>query len=208
MAIKVNNTTVINDSRALQNIASVDSATATAIGNAGVGGGLLKELYNTAFTNINILNITSSNIGATTYEEYEIHGHIKLTSANYWTLASRVGTGTTLHSNSTYSGRGNTSSSGWSTSNISYWQHNNPSNQNYSGTVSAFPFRINILKASSYTVMMRSWFAHTNGSSQGIPSHGGGIFTSAGSGNVNQFQFFSSSGNNITGEMWVYGVDR
>ena len=38
MAIKVNGTTVINDSRALQNIASVDSATATAIGNAGVGG--------------------------------------------------------------------------------------------------------------------------------------------------------------------------
>jgi hypothetical protein len=39
MAIKVNGTTVINDSRALQNIASVDSTTATAIGNAGVGGG-------------------------------------------------------------------------------------------------------------------------------------------------------------------------
>ena len=40
MAIKVNGTTVINDSRALQNIASVDSTTATAIGNAGVGGSL------------------------------------------------------------------------------------------------------------------------------------------------------------------------
>ena len=39
MAIKVNGTTVINDSRALQNIASVDSATVTALGNAGVGGG-------------------------------------------------------------------------------------------------------------------------------------------------------------------------
>ena len=38
MAIKVNGTTVINDSRALTNIASVDAATATAIGAAGVGG--------------------------------------------------------------------------------------------------------------------------------------------------------------------------
>ena len=39
MAIKVNGTTVINDSRALTNIASVDAATVTALGNAGVGGG-------------------------------------------------------------------------------------------------------------------------------------------------------------------------
>jgi len=40
MAIKVNGTTVINDSRALSNIASVDATTATAIGAAGVGGAL------------------------------------------------------------------------------------------------------------------------------------------------------------------------
>lgn len=39
MAIKVNGTTVINDSRALSNIASVDATTAAAIGAAGVGGG-------------------------------------------------------------------------------------------------------------------------------------------------------------------------
>ena len=38
MAIKVNGTTVINDSRALSNISSVDATTATAFGNAGVGG--------------------------------------------------------------------------------------------------------------------------------------------------------------------------
>ncbi len=38
MAIKVNGTTVIDDSRALSNIASVDATTATAFGNAGVGG--------------------------------------------------------------------------------------------------------------------------------------------------------------------------
>lgn len=39
MAIKVNGTTVINDSRTLSNIASVDSTTVAALGAAGVGGG-------------------------------------------------------------------------------------------------------------------------------------------------------------------------
>ncbi len=39
MAIKVNGTTVINDSRALTNIASVDATTVAALGAAGVGGG-------------------------------------------------------------------------------------------------------------------------------------------------------------------------
>ena len=38
MAIKVSGTSVIDDSRALKNIASVDAATATAITAAGVGG--------------------------------------------------------------------------------------------------------------------------------------------------------------------------
>lgn len=38
MAIKVNGTNVITDARALNNITSVDSTTATAITNAGVGG--------------------------------------------------------------------------------------------------------------------------------------------------------------------------
>jgi len=39
MAIKVNGTTVINDSRALQNVASVDATTAASITAAGVGAG-------------------------------------------------------------------------------------------------------------------------------------------------------------------------
>ena len=38
MAIKVNGTTVINDSRQLQNVASVDATTVAAMGAAGVGG--------------------------------------------------------------------------------------------------------------------------------------------------------------------------
>ena len=48
MAIKVNGTTVINDSRALSNIASVDATTVAALGAAGVGGGknnVLNELF-------------------------------------------------------------------------------------------------------------------------------------------------------------------
>ena len=39
MAIKIGGTTVINDSRALTNIASVDATTVAALGAAGVGGG-------------------------------------------------------------------------------------------------------------------------------------------------------------------------
>lgn len=71
MAIKVNNTTVINDSRALQNIASVDSATATAIENAGVGGG--------AFVLVDEVNASSSDTVElsgmdSTYRNYMIIG--------------------------------------------------------------------------------------------------------------------------------------
>jgi hypothetical protein len=53
MAIKVNGTTVINDSRALSNIASVDSTTVAALGAAGVGGGknnVITELIVTSKT--------------------------------------------------------------------------------------------------------------------------------------------------------------
>ena len=39
MAIQISGTTVVNDSRQLQNIASVDSTTAASITAAGVGGG-------------------------------------------------------------------------------------------------------------------------------------------------------------------------
>ena len=43
MAIKVSGTEVISDSRALNNIASIDATTATAISDAGVGGGATYE---------------------------------------------------------------------------------------------------------------------------------------------------------------------
>jgi hypothetical protein len=43
MAIKVNGTTVINDSRQLQNVASIDATTVAALGAAGVGGANISE---------------------------------------------------------------------------------------------------------------------------------------------------------------------
>ena len=45
MAIQVNGTTVINDSRALNNIASIDSGTATVLTNSGVSAVSLPSAY-------------------------------------------------------------------------------------------------------------------------------------------------------------------
>jgi len=59
MAIKVNGTTVINDSRALTNIASVDATTVAAIGAAGVGGGGWSLISETAITsNVSAIDVT------------------------------------------------------------------------------------------------------------------------------------------------------
>lgn len=57
MAIKVNGTTVINDSRQLQNVASVDATTVAALGAAGVGGGANEwtNLPNTYSFNYNMV---------------------------------------------------------------------------------------------------------------------------------------------------------
>ena len=57
MAIKVNGTTVINDSRQLQNVASVDATTVAALGAAGVGGGANEwtTLSNTYSFNYNMV---------------------------------------------------------------------------------------------------------------------------------------------------------
>lgn len=50
MAIQVGGTQVISNSQGLTNITSIDSTTATAIGNAGVGGGGMEMLQDTAIT--------------------------------------------------------------------------------------------------------------------------------------------------------------
>jgi hypothetical protein len=70
MAIKVNGTTVIDDSRALQNVASVDATTVAALSAAGVGGGSdWTTLSNTAtytFTPTHPTGFTSSWIDLST----------------------------------------------------------------------------------------------------------------------------------------------
>lgn len=207
MAIKVNNTTIVDDSRNLYNINSVDSITATAIGNAGVGGGLLTELYNTTFTNSSIVDVTPTNIGSTTYEEYEVHGYVRLASANYWVLCSRIYLGTTQYFGNTYNANGVTRGSGWSANNYSYWNHNHLSNQNYSDASAYFPFRIIYTKRNTSVAFMYSEFVHYEGSQQGQQSIAGGDVDSVGSGNITGFRFFPSTGS-ITGGLWVYGVDR
>ena len=72
MAIKVNGTTVINDSRSLTNIASVDAATVTTLSNAGVGGGGATEFITKATVSSATLNInfTSSSFDSSKYDNY------------------------------------------------------------------------------------------------------------------------------------------
>ncbi len=85
MAIKVNGTTVINDSRQLQNVASVDATTATAIGAAGVGGSL---------EHLSTTNITSD----VAYIEYTFpsgYSGFRFT-LNSWTTATSNGDTRTL----------------------------------------------------------------------------------------------------------------
>ena len=47
MAIKISGTTVVDDNRGLTNVATVDATTATAIGNAGIGGGGIHDFVAT-----------------------------------------------------------------------------------------------------------------------------------------------------------------
>lgn len=63
MAIKVNGTTVINDSRALTNVASVDATTAASITAAGVGGAVDLSA-GVGSSGINITNGTLPPVGA------------------------------------------------------------------------------------------------------------------------------------------------
>jgi hypothetical protein len=73
MAIKVNGTTVINDSRALTNIASVDATTATAIGAAGVGGLTTVVAQDAAFGTGNLVKIPLGDYKTQTFYFNNIH---------------------------------------------------------------------------------------------------------------------------------------
>tara|TARA_R110000796_G_scaffold6268_3_gene22467 strand:- start:663 stop:1223 length:561 start_codon:yes stop_codon:yes gene_type:complete len=67
MAIQVSGTSVINNSRQLQNIASVDAGTVTALNNAGVGGGGVTALGSLNLP-VNGTSITLSNLDLTDYK--------------------------------------------------------------------------------------------------------------------------------------------
>ena len=63
MALQINGTTVVNNSRQLQNIASVDTTTKNAIEAAGIGGfSLIDALYTNAPSGGNSLWTSSGNI--------------------------------------------------------------------------------------------------------------------------------------------------
>ena len=66
MAIQVSGTQVISNSRGLTNIASIDSTTATAIGNAGVGGGPT-EILSSGGGNMTSLSFTNLDFYAYSY---------------------------------------------------------------------------------------------------------------------------------------------
>lgn len=68
MAIKVSGTEVISDSRALNNIASIDATTATAITAGGVGGGDFVLLNSGTLDGVTALDLTTP----TTYKNYKL----------------------------------------------------------------------------------------------------------------------------------------
>ena len=93
MAIKVNGTTVINDSRALSNIASLDATTVAAIGAAGIGGG---DEWQTIATYTNTttydqgtsfqlgpIGVTMPNYTSLTGFAFVIQREIRMTSGQY-----------------------------------------------------------------------------------------------------------------------------
>ena len=171
MAIKVNGTTVINDSRALSNIASVDATTAASIATAGVGG---------AMSLINTYTIPSGGNNSYTYtfptgydtfivEATKLLGlnntitypALKLSNAtgyvlgnfNYWRADFDNATITQLHSffgdNNFYCyGSGNgTGSSFYATirypRNATVWTHGLTFGSNYDGKVTAVKASMN-----------------------------------------------------------------
>ena len=103
MAIKVNGTTVINDSRALTNIASLDATTVAAIGAAGVGGATsLITDWTTVSTNASYLEISlTGDYDAITIELRQI-----TVAGSYTDLEIRIrfkdSSGNTINGNNMY----------------------------------------------------------------------------------------------------------
>lgn len=104
MAIKISGTTVINDSRQLQNVASVDTTTVDTLKAAGLGGGGGSGLFNTAISSATGYAITTSmatayTAPATAGIEYVVHS-IQITNIDGVNSADVTGqfSGTTYSS--------------------------------------------------------------------------------------------------------------
>ncbi len=72
MAIQVNGTEVISNSRALNNIASVDATTVAAMGAAGVGGLTTEVAKGAAFGTGNVVKLTLGNYKVQTFDIYDL----------------------------------------------------------------------------------------------------------------------------------------
>ena len=101
MAIKVNGTTVINDSRQLQNVASVDATTVAAMGAAGVGGAMSLISTTAISANVTTLDVTFP----PGYKEYIVEfPRIYGTTGNVYPLIVRHldGSGNVIAANDSY----------------------------------------------------------------------------------------------------------
>ena len=82
MAIQISGTTVVNNSRELQNIASLDATTAATIG-AAAGGGV--TLLGTLTPTVGATSLTLSSVDLSGYTFLEVHvNHVRLTNNNAW----------------------------------------------------------------------------------------------------------------------------
>ena len=109
MAIKVNGTTVINDSRQLQNVASLDATTVAAIGNAGVGG-ITKTVItdSSAYTNVaggDLLGTDSLSLGTSQPASADVIASRTISSgAVLASMSVTTGNNITLYDNGAYYG--------------------------------------------------------------------------------------------------------
>ena len=102
MAIKVNGTTVINDSRQLQNVASLDATTVAAIGAAGVGGNT-SYLGQTTFTQGQTVSYLEYDLGSA-YNVHTFYMNLPLPTNAWGGFHLRLFNNGTLETGSKYVG--------------------------------------------------------------------------------------------------------
>ncbi len=98
MALKVGGTTVIDDSRQLSNIASVDATTVAALGAAGIaGGGSARDFVASGtIANGNVVKLnTDGTVSVTTADEFVSDSTFAYDSSNQWSTTEGVYDATT-----------------------------------------------------------------------------------------------------------------